>query len=216
MFSVKTTVSMNADLDSTTLGTMDLSRMILTAENATLLVQSVIGWELKIAWNVLQDITLSQTFITICTRNVFLQKMKRLTVNNSMKTFQRCNKKEDVSLIARQVKDLLMASAISALPTVLNAQRESARMDSVKQDSERMRLDFVKKIDLSKNHSVMYLKREYVKHVLLDSIGMLKKKLVCLNVKLGSLWDMTLVKSVLIIVRFVISFQENVSNAINK
>jgi len=69
---VKTRASLNADLDSTTLGTTAPQDRKLTAKNATVPVLSATGQEIRTVLNVLQSFTLSQTTFTIWLRKDFL------------------------------------------------------------------------------------------------------------------------------------------------
>lgn len=122
MSSRQTTVCLNADQDSTTLGTTVHFKMMPTVEHVMRAALNATGWVLRIVLNVLLVITLSQTFITTFTKNA---DKRMVTAMIFMLIFLRSNKKDDVWLIARKVKDPSMESVISALTIVLNVLKES-------------------------------------------------------------------------------------------
>jgi len=128
----QTTVCLNADLDSTTLGTTDLFKMILIAENVMKAALSATGWVLRIVLNVLLDIMLSLTSTMIFTKNADKRAMIAMVC---MLNFLRSNRKEDVWLNARMVKDQSMESVISVLTIVINVLKEFVLMVTVLLDS---------------------------------------------------------------------------------
>lgn len=128
----QTTVCLNADLDSTTLGTTDLFKMILIAENVMKAALSATGWVLRIVLNVLLDIMLSLTSTMIFTKNADKRAMIAMVF---MLNFLRSNRKEDVWLNVRMVKGQSMESVISVLTIVINVLKEYVLMVTVLLDS---------------------------------------------------------------------------------
>lgn len=128
----QTTVCLNADLDSTTLGTTDLFKMILIAENVMKAALSATGWVLRIVLNVLPDIMSSLTSTMIFTKNADKRAMIAMVF---MLNFLRSNRKEDVWLNVRMVKGQSMESVISVLTIVINVLKEFVLMVTVLLDS---------------------------------------------------------------------------------
>lgn len=128
----QTTVCLNADLDSTTLGITDLFKMILIAENVMKAALSATGWVLRIVLNVLPDIMLSLTSTMTFTKNADKRAMIAMVF---MLNFLRSNRKEDVWLNVRMVKGQSMESVISVLTIVINVLKEFVLMVTVLLDS---------------------------------------------------------------------------------
>lgn len=220
---------LNADQDSTTLGTTDLFKMTPIAENVMQVALSVTGWVLRIVLNVLLVSMLNPTFTMIFTKNA---DKRVVTVMIFMLNFLRSNRKEDVWSNARMVKDQSMESVISVLTIVMNVLKEFVLMVTVQMASLRMTKAYVlmtaikrfsvilagqclkkfqtqtqiMRVNLSQLMSLNVIAR-------LDSIGIMMMKNACLNVKSVSILMVINALYAETTVLYAIKRQENAKNA---